>query len=85
MLDADEGDLPVRRPGQAGHLGAVRSCEEAGDFTGLGIAHQHLVVALPLELAFIAVVAIGLDPQHPVGRESHAIGRVEHVAFVDVV
>lgn len=59
-----------------------RSCEEAGDFSGLGVADKHLVIALTFEFAFVSV---GLDPEVAVGRECHSVGRVEHDACVYVL
>ena len=85
MLDANEERPAVRTPGDAGHLALARPDQEPPDLAGLGIADQHLVVALSIEVPAAGVLAVGLDPEHAVGVEGEAVGGVEHVVLVDVV
>ncbi|MND54676.1 hypothetical protein D3C80_457390 [compost metagenome] len=84
MLDADEVGALVAGPGLAGDFGTLRGSQEALDAAGGRVARQHLVVALAGEVAFIAILAVGLDPEQTSAIEHHAVRRVEHVAFVDV-
>ena len=85
MLDANEQRPAVCGPGDTRYLALPRADQEAADLAGLRIADEHLVVAHAGEIALVRVVAICLDPKQTVFIEGDPVGRIEHVAGVDVL
>ena len=84
MLDADEHSPAVSAPGNAGDLTFLWPYEKTTNFAGHGIAYKHLVITLAAEIPSVGIDAVGLDPQHPIAVEGKAVGRVEHVVWIDV-
>ncbi|CRM84567.1 hypothetical protein [Pseudomonas sp. 22 E 5] len=84
MLNPHKQGLLVRRKADTRDLARHRPNHEAADFPGVGVGAQHLVIAHAGEVALVAVVAVGKDPQAPGLVEAETVGAVEHVLRVDV-
>ena len=84
VLDANKHRLAVATPSDARHLTLVWPHQETANFTGLGIAQQHLVVALASVIFRVGVAAIGLYPETTARIERQPVRRVEHIVSIDI-
>ena len=76
VLDVDEHGAAVRGPAHTSHFAAVRAHQEAGDFFGGDVGHQHLVVALVDVITGVGKAAIGLDPQSALWVHLDAVWKI---------
>ncbi len=84
VLNSHEQGLLIRRKADPRDLTRHRPDHKATNFAGRRVGTQHLVIAHAGEVARVAVVAVGQDPQAPGLVETQAIRAVEHVLWVDV-
>ena len=79
MLDAHKHSPPIGRPANARDLALPWPNQETLDFTGPGIAQQHLIVALPGKISPIGYVPVCRNPKTALAVEFYTIWRVEHI------
>jgi len=84
VLDSHEHRAAVWRKAKAGNFAGHRPDQKATDLARFWIGGEHLVVAMPLEVARIRVISVRLNPQDAMIIECDAVWRVEHVAGIDV-